>query len=125
MKTVRISEDVWGEIAKRGQFGESVDDVLRRVFGIVEPKIIRREKAGKRQNFATNKMSSCVERNKLIVEFATGERKEWPLPDRSDRKGIRKVRTEAGAFAEQCGATIGQVNAVYKALTEDGYHVSR
>jgi hypothetical protein len=31
-KQVMLSDTVWGEIAKRGNFGESEDDVLRRVF---------------------------------------------------------------------------------------------
>ena len=37
MKTIRISEDVWEAMAKRGKFGETPDDVLRREFGIKEP----------------------------------------------------------------------------------------
>ena len=31
-KQVMLSDTVWSEIAKRGNFGESEDDVLRRVF---------------------------------------------------------------------------------------------
>ena len=34
MRTIRISEKVWDEIAKRGKFGETPDDVLRRVFNL-------------------------------------------------------------------------------------------
>ena len=34
IKTIRISIDVWNEIAKRGNFGETENDVLKRVFGI-------------------------------------------------------------------------------------------
>jgi len=34
MKTIRISDEVWAEIAKRGKFGETEDDVLQRIFGI-------------------------------------------------------------------------------------------
>lgn len=34
MRTIRISEEVWNAIAERGKFGESEDDVLRRVFNI-------------------------------------------------------------------------------------------
>jgi len=32
MRTVRISDEVWAKIAERGKFGETEDDVLRRVF---------------------------------------------------------------------------------------------
>ena len=38
MRTIRISEQVYGEIAKRGKFGETPNDVLERVFKIVETK---------------------------------------------------------------------------------------
>lgn len=33
-KSIKISQEVWDEIAKRGSFGESEDTVLRRVFGL-------------------------------------------------------------------------------------------
>jgi hypothetical protein len=33
-RQVTLSDVVWGEIATRGDFGESEDDVLRRVFGL-------------------------------------------------------------------------------------------
>ena len=32
MRTIRISNEVWDEIAKKGKFGENEDDVLRRQF---------------------------------------------------------------------------------------------
>src|SRR5213080_3303751 len=32
MKTIRISEEVWAAMAVRGKFGETPDDVLRRVL---------------------------------------------------------------------------------------------
>lgn len=31
-RTVRITHDVWDQIAKHGKFGETVSDVLRRIF---------------------------------------------------------------------------------------------
>ena len=125
MKTIRISEDVWDAIAARGKFGETVDDVLRKVFDITEPIKTRTFKGGTRRNKATNRMSANVERNKLIVEFQTGDRNEWELPDIDDKNGIRSVRDSASEFAEKIGATLGQVNAVKKALTDAGYYVSR
>jgi len=125
MRTIRISEDVWEAIAARGKFGETVDDVLRKVFGITKPAKTTSFKGGSRRNKATNRMSANIERNKLIVEFQTGDRNEWELPDRSDKNGIRSVRDSASEFAENIGATLGQVNAVKKALTDAGYYVSR
>lgn len=38
VKSIKISQEVWDEIAKRGNFGESEDTVLRRVFGISNAK---------------------------------------------------------------------------------------
>lgn len=136
MRTVRISDEVWNEIAKRGKFGESVDDVLRRVFGLDsaaenedsshETHIISSPRtSGKRRKKATNRMSCYVSSGRLIVEFASGHRREFKLPDKSDKSGIRRIRDEACAFAEEHGATLGQVNAVRKALTDAGYYVSR
>ena len=46
MKTIRISEDVWNAMAERGKFGETPDDVLRRVFAIKEPS--KKMKTGNR-----------------------------------------------------------------------------
>ena len=34
VKSIKVSQEVWDEIAKRGNFGESEDAVLRRVFGL-------------------------------------------------------------------------------------------
>ena len=34
MRTIEVSDPVWQEIATRGKFGETEDDVLRRVFEI-------------------------------------------------------------------------------------------
>ena len=34
MRTIRISDEVWDEIAKHGKFRENEGDVLRRVFGL-------------------------------------------------------------------------------------------
>jgi hypothetical protein len=39
MRTIRISEEVWNEIAKRGKFGETPDDVLKGVFNIPDPQL--------------------------------------------------------------------------------------
>lgn len=34
MKTIRISDDVWNAMAKHGKFGETPDDVFRRILKI-------------------------------------------------------------------------------------------
>ena len=129
MRTVRVSDEVWDQIAKRGKFGESVDDVLRRVFGLdaaVENEVSdeRQSRAprfstGRRRNKATNRMSSHVSNGRLVVDFAAGHRREFTTPEKSDKSGIRRVRDEACAFAEEHGATVstigmkrGRLNAI-------------
>ena len=46
-------------------------------------------------------------------------------PLKTDKPALVSVRTAAVAFAGEHGATLGQVNAVKKALTENGYHLMR
>jgi hypothetical protein len=71
-------------------------------------------------------MSTSVNHGQFIIEFADGARKEWALPEREDREGIRRVRDSAVAWALEQGASHpGQTNAVRKALTNAGYFVSK
>jgi len=128
MKMIRVSDEVWQAIAARGKFGETEDDVLRRVFGLGEAQV--KVAAGRRgrgnRRFATKRMSQTVNNGRLIVEFDDGPRKEWPLPPPSDKDGIRHVREAAVRWAIDNGATDpGQTNAVKKALTSAGYYLTR
>jgi len=45
------------------------------------------------------------------------------LPAKSEKAAIRTVRDKATSFAEKHGATVGQVNAVKKTLTDAEYHL--
>lgn len=123
MKTIRISDEVWNEIAKKGKFGETPDDVLRRVFKIIEEP--SSELKPSRNRYATKRMSSKVVDGYLLVAFADGASNKWALPPKEDKLGIRKVRSDAIEFAERNGATQGQVDAVIKALTSTGYHLRK
>ena len=125
MRTIRISDAVWDEIAKRGVFGESPDDVLRRVFGITENMDKKRIWGRRRNRYATKRMSCGVRDGVLFVEFEDGAADEWPLPPRHDKGAIRDVRSQAVDFAEKHGASIGQLNAIKKALTDNGYHLTK
>jgi hypothetical protein len=135
MPRIEVSTEVWNEIAKRGKFGESEDDVLRRVFGISQPRassqpletpaITVRATGARRKRFATQRMSSFVQNDALVVEFHGGRRRSFSLPPKSDKTKLRAVRDEAVAFAVECGASYGQEMAVKKALTEAGYHLVR
>lgn len=135
MRTIKISEEVWQEIAKRGNFGETEDDVLRREFNLPEDSIIKTTKATGRRGrgnvtFATNTMTSRVQKSpdgeQLLIDFASGARRMWPLGDKSDKEMIRRVRDEAVAFALANDASDpGQTNAVRKALTDGGYFLKK
>ena len=138
MKSINVSELVWQAIANRGKFGETEDDVLRRVFNLPEntdpasdhqaPQPSRLPVAsrtrGRRQSFATDKLSSYISSgNELCVSFASGPSSSWDLPKKSDKAAIRVVRDKAISFAERHDATVGQLNAVKKTLTDAGYHL--
>jgi negative regulator of replication initiation len=126
MRTVRISDEVWDEIAERGSFGETVDDVLRRVFQIGKAKdTSQRVQTKIRERYAQQRMSARIESGNLVVEFQNGASNRWPLPPKDDKNRIRVVRNQAVEFASKNGATEGQENAVKKALTEAGYHLTR
>jgi len=123
MRTIRISPEVWEAIASRGKFGETPDDVLRRAFAIPQTRRRGGSRRGPRQT--TQRMRARVEDQRLIVEFSHGPNRRFSLPALSDKPAIRKLRNEAVAFAHANRATLGQENAVKKALTEAGYHVAR
>jgi len=132
MRSIRVSDEVWDAIAAKGRFGETEDDVLRRVFGVEGPlettsapsvpvPALRSQR--QRPWHAVTRMSADVSGDQLVVSFATGRRKSFPLPKQTDLDGIRRVRTEAVQWAKSNGASSGQEDAVKKALTTNGYHV--
>jgi negative regulator of replication initiation len=126
MRTIRISEEVWQGIAGRGRFGETEDDVLRRVFQLPENPpngSARRTMKRPRRSLATTRMSTYISENRLHVEFQDGEASSWALPDRKEKAAIRAVLNEAITFARGNGASDGQRAAVRKALTSDDYHL--
>jgi len=130
MRTIRISEEVWEQIAKQGVFGETPDDVLRRVFKLPErygntPTHRTRGPKTRSPNKTQNRMSVWVENEQLQVTFQSGNSESWDLPPKYDKDGIRGVRDQAVAFAEMYNATEGQVNAVKKALTDNGYWLTK
>ena len=128
---------LWQAIAAHGKFGETEDDVLRRVFKLPEnsgqddsqtPTGLNEQRPRRvaytpRRLRAKKRMSSFIDANQLHVSFQDGTAQSWMLPQRSDKLEIRSVRNMAVAFARENGATIGQINAVKKALTEAGYHL--
>lgn len=127
MRTIRISEKVWNEIASRGKFGESPDDVLRRVFNIASngQSDVRPHKTAPIER-AKRRMSARVrDDGYLVVDFLGGPSNKWKLPAKDDKDGIRKVKKLAVEFAENNEASIGQVNAVIKAMTDAEYWTTK
>lgn len=127
MRTIKISEEVWQTIADNGKFGEIEDDVLRRILKLPSDSIHERHRILQthRRLRATRRMSSYIGNNQLNVEFNDGASSSWTLPDRNDKMGIRSVLDKAISFARTNEATLGQVNAVRKTLTDEGYHLTK
>ncbi len=131
MPKITISDQVWNAIAERGRFGETEEDVLRRVFDLSplppERRISRSGPRGRgRTRHATIRMSARVESGQLIVDFESGARNSWPLPEKHDKAAIRHIRDDAVRFAlDNEASDPGQTNAVRKALTDAGYYLSR
>jgi len=127
VKTIRISQAVWDAMVKVGKFGETPDDVLRRVFGISEQANSSTDKDVPRplRRLSQSRMTTKVYEGQLLVKFEDGKSKEWPLPDKSMKLEIKNVRDQAIEFATSNGATVGQLNAIRKALTEAGYHLTK
>ena len=116
-------DEISGHVPDHGEVTEFLQAVLVRASSEGEssqagPRIATKNKAKK-------KMSAQVEDGHLLVKFAGGQMERWKLPDRSDKEAIRRTRDSAVAFARDQEATLGQINAVKKALTEDGYHLTK
>lgn len=138
MRTIEVSTEVWQAIAERGKFGETEDDVLRRVFQlpsrdeatplraeIGQHQPIRRSSNVPRRVRAVNRMSSYIGNGQLHVSFDDGASLSWSLPTKNDKTAIRSLRTEAETFAKAHDASDGQINAIYKTLTDNGYHLTK
>jgi len=127
MKIIKISDEVWQEIAKRGKFGETEDDVLKRSYGlsIIDNNNNRIGNFNSCKKYATKRLSSRIQEDMLCLEFQDGISDCWILPSKINVDEIKEVRDKAVSFVKENGATIGQINAVKKTLTEAGYYVSR
>ena len=131
MKTIRVSEQVWNLIAEKGKFGETEDIVLRRLLNVGQPKGPledgARASAGDggneerayawKERRAEVRMFQTVRGGKLILEFETGQKREWELPSKEDAAAIRRIRDEAIEFVRETGGTEGQKGAAMRALT--------
>ena len=139
MRTIEISDEVWQAIAAQGKFGETEDDALRHVFKLPprteqarppskangEGPRERRPSGVPRRSLATHRLSSYLDNGQLHISFAGGASRSWSLPARDDKAALLAMRAKAVSFAKENGATLGQVNAVKKTLTDEGFHLTR
>jgi predicted CopG family antitoxin len=123
MRTIQISDDVWNEIANRGEIGETPDDVLQRLLKIKAERWTQ-VVTTMRKRFGTQKLSAKVESGKLIVHFENGPRREWRLPPKSAKSALRTVTYQTIDFARHNGATELQILSVRNSLTDAGYHLT-
>jgi hypothetical protein len=139
MHRIEISEEVWQAIAAHGKFGETEDDVLRRILKLPatteQPRASSKANGGSanarrpsvlpRRSFATQRMSSYTNNGQLHVSFAGGPERSWSLPGKNDKAALLAMREKAVAFVRENKATLGQVNALKKTLTDAGYYLTR
>lgn len=126
MRTIKISNEVWDVIAKNGKFGETGDDVLRRLLNVggssrETPTVARAWK----ERRATLRMTQDVQDNELVLKFDSGATFRKKLPPKENSAEIRGVRDAAIEFVKKNGGTTGQEHAAIRALTSRGYHVTR
>lgn len=141
MPTIEVSELVsaWLVDERERRPDQSYDDILRSLIGLpararsssvpaarlsvpdTSPSVAVRSPA--RASVATRRLQSYISGNQLVVGFVGAAERRWTLPPRDDKRRIRSVRDEAVSFVTQQGATIGQQNAVKKALTDAGFHL--
>lgn len=119
-KTIRVDGDVYQQISIEGKFGETANDVLRRILQLKEaapPK--------ERRRLSARRMSSKVENGALVVGFAEGPSSRFALPQKHDKSAIRSAMEQAIRFANANGASEGQERAIRKVLTDAGYYLTR
>lgn len=127
-RTVSVSEEVYACIAGNGRFGESIDDVLRRLLQIGEEAVgpssatAHPTSTNAVRRHTTRRLTAKRLDGALSLTFAAGPTRIWPLPPREDHRAIAALSIEAKAWAESQGASFGQLKAIHKTLTEGGYY---
>jgi hypothetical protein len=75
------------------------------------------------KKLGTNPLKVRTEGGVLSLRFAQGQNREWTLPKTDDVSAIIEIRKEALDFASKSGATVGQLNAIRKAIASAGYRI--
>ena len=75
---------------------------------------------------ATVRMFAGVKDGQLTVKFkGSNQLRSWVLPSKDDIAAIRDVRDKAIRFAKDNGCTEGQIGALRKALSDNGYYIRK
>ena len=103
MKTIRISDDVWEAMAEHGKFGETPDDVFRRILKIGGSDIrpVLRNRKGRKMLFIDSHLAAKGENRKTKSEIAALYRKEFP--DVSETTARNSVSWCASTFKMRTG----------------------
>jgi hypothetical protein len=67
----------------------------------VDSRLPHRVSTGRRRSFATQRMTSFINRNQVYIEFQDGASSSWMLPDRSDKAWIRAILDKVIEFAKK------------------------
>jgi len=128
MKIIQVSDELWNEIAKLiaadilKQAARPLDSAEELGSGHLPSYTPRHFTRGPR--LAESQQNIRIINDKLEVAYPEdGIMQAWDLPSKSDRDAIREVRDKALEFAERHGASNGQLKAIMKALTENGYYL--
>ena len=73
---------------------------------------------------ATKRMSARIENNVLTLKYGDGKPKKIKV-QKADKTKLKATIKKVVTWAKEQGATPGQIQAVKKAFTSKGYHVTR
>lgn len=115
-RSIQVSGAVWAEIAKRGNFGETEDDVLRRVFGLAPESPARDRKSKGAEAAAWGRKTADAVARTLGARSINPNANEYVLD--GEKVTIRCAR----ATTNSVGVTfnmLDRIDAVLAALEAD------
>jgi hypothetical protein len=106
-----------------GMFVVMPAEMLEQLQQTAPPTSPTSPKRRSRVMHATRQLRATLNKTHLLVQFADGLERRFPLPARNDVAAIRAVRQAACDWAAEGGATDGQFAAIKKALTGGGFYL--
>ena len=102
-------------------FNIAEKEVIARSMLLDDEKIVSERQRAQRKKRATNTQYIRFEEGNLVIRYQSGQQEIWKLPEPEEKDAIRRIRHEAHDFARKCDATPGQLNAITKQLSQNGY----